>query len=120
MKYYYKYTEPVLLNDTNRTLKDYDIYDNELLHLKVQLKLWFKIPCCRFTPTYVYTDSRLKHIQEIATIIFNDKMNNNFKPNQIRMFYGGEEIGDEYDISMFNIYNHSTITIDKNYKCKYK
>ena len=31
MKYYYKYTEPVLLNDDNKTLKDYDIYDNKLL-----------------------------------------------------------------------------------------
>ena len=95
------------------------MYDNELLHLKNQVKLWLKIHRCRFTPIYVYTDNRLKHIQEIATRIFNDKMNNNLKPNQIRMFYGGEEIGDEYDISMFNIYNHSTITIYKyiNYKC---
>ena len=32
MKYYYKYTEAVLLNDDNKTLQDYDIYDNELLH----------------------------------------------------------------------------------------
>ena len=54
MKYYYTYTEPVLLNDNNKTLKDYDIYDNELLHLKVQLKLWFKVPCCRFTPICIY------------------------------------------------------------------
>ena len=118
MKYYYKSTEPVLLNDNNKTLKYYDIYDNELLHSKVQLKLWLKIPCCRFTSIYVYTDNRLKHIQEVATRIFNDKMNNNLKPNQIQIFYGCEEIGNEYDISMFTIYNHSTITIDINYKSK--
>ena len=116
MQYYYKYYEPVLLNDDNKTLKYYDIYDNELLHLKVQLKLWLKIPCCRFTPIYVYTDITLKHIQEKN--IYNDKMKNNLKPNQIIMFYAGEEIGEEYDISMFNIYNHSTITTDINYKCK--
>ena len=111
MKYYYKYIEPVLLNDDNKTLKDYDIYDNELLHLKVQLKLWLKIPCCRFTPIYVYIDNTLKHIQEITTNIFNDKTMNNLKPNQIKAFYGGEEIGDDYDI-------HSTITTYINYKCK--
>ena len=45
-------------------------------------------------------------------------MNNSLKPNQLNTFYGGEEIGNEYDISMFNIYSHSTITIDINYKCK--
>ena len=118
MKYYYKYTEPDLLNDNNKTLKDYAIYDNELLHLKVQLKLWYKVPRCRFTPIYVYIDSRLKHIQEIATQIVNDKIDNNLKPNQIKTFCGGEEIGNEYDISTFNIYNHSTIAIDINCKSK--
>jgi len=116
MNYYYKYTEPVLSNDDNKTLKDYAIYDNEVLH-KIQLKLLFKIHC-RFTPIYVYTDNTLKHFQEKATNIYNDKMKKNLKPNQIIMFYGGEEIGDEYDICMFNMYNHSTITIDINYKCK--
>ena len=45
-------------------------------------------------------------------------MNNNLKRNQIIKFYGGEEIGDDYDISVFNIYNHSTITTYVNYKCK--
>ena len=39
MKYYYKYTESVLLEDDNRSSKDYDIHDNELLHLRGQLKL---------------------------------------------------------------------------------
>ena len=63
MKHYYKYAEPVLFHDNNKTLKYYDIYDNEPLHLKVQLKMWLEIPCCRFTPIYVYTDNRLKHIQ---------------------------------------------------------
>jgi len=47
-------------------------------------------------------------------------MKNNLKPNQIKAFYGGEEIGDDYDISVFNIYNHSTTTIDIKYKCKQK
>ena len=80
--------------------------------------MWLEIPCCRFTAIYVYTDNTFKHIQEMATRIFNDEIDNNLKPNQIIMFYGGEEIGDEYDICMFNMYNHSTITIDINYKCK--
>ena len=80
--------------------------------------MWSKIPGYRFTPIYVYTDNRLKHIQEIATVIFNDRIKNNLKSKQIRMFYGGEEIGDDYDISMCDIYKHGTITIDINYKCK--
>ena len=37
MTYYYKYIEPALLDDDNKTLQDYDIHDNELLHLKVPL-----------------------------------------------------------------------------------
>ena len=37
---YYKYTEPVLLEDDHKTLKYYGIYANELLHLEVQLN------CC--------------------------------------------------------------------------
>ena len=39
MTYNYKYTEPVSWGDDNKTLEDYDIHDNELLHAKVQLKL---------------------------------------------------------------------------------
>ena len=31
MTYYYKYIEPVLLEDANNTLQYYDIHDNELL-----------------------------------------------------------------------------------------
>ena len=32
---YYKYIEPVLLSDDNKSLQDYNIHDNELLHLKL-------------------------------------------------------------------------------------
>ena len=64
MKYYYRYIEPISLEDGNKTLQDYDIHDNELLQLKVQLKLLLKVPCCRFSTTYVYTDNTLKHTQE--------------------------------------------------------
>ena len=60
--HYYKYTEPVLLDDDNKTLQDYDIHDNELLHLKVQLKL-LKVPCCMFYTIYIFTYDTLKHIQ---------------------------------------------------------
>ena len=45
-------------------------------------------------------------------------MDNNLKPNQVITFCGGDEIGNEYDISMFNMYNHSTIAIDINCKSK--
>jgi hypothetical protein len=40
------------------------IHDNELLHLKVQLNLLLKVPCCRFSTIYIFTDNTLKHIRE--------------------------------------------------------
>ena len=50
--YYYKCTEPILLEYDNKTLQYYDIHDNELSNLKVQLKLLLKVPCCRFSTIY--------------------------------------------------------------------
>ena len=79
-----------------------------------------QVPCCRFSTIYVYTDNTLKHIQKTINI-FNDKMKNKCKPKQRNVFfffYGGEEIGDDYDISMFSIYSYSTITTDIHYNCK--
>ena len=64
MIYYYRYVEPVLLEDDNKPLQDYDMYDHELLHLKVKLKLLLKVPCCRFSTIYIYTENTFKHIQE--------------------------------------------------------
>ena len=49
---------------------------------------------------------------------FNDKMRNDLKPKQISVFYDCEEIKHDFDISMFNIYNYSTIASDINYMCK--
>ena len=103
-----------------KTFKYYDIHDNELLHLEVQLKLMLKILCCRFSPMYVYTDNTLNHIQAKAINGFNDKMKNTLKSEQIKAFYGGEEIGYDYDISMFKIYNYSTITTYIDYDCTEK
>ena len=89
-----------------------------MLHFKVQLTLLWKDPCCRFSAVYVYTDNTLKHIQEKAINIFNDEMKNSLKPKQINSFYGGEEIGDGHDISMFDMFNYSTITTAIRYNCK--
>ena len=47
-------------------------------------------------------------------------MRNDLKPKQINVFYGCEEIEDGFDISMFNIYNYSTIATYINYNCKLK
>jgi len=33
-KYYYKYTEPFLLEDDSKILQDYDMHDNEKSYLK--------------------------------------------------------------------------------------
>ena len=57
---YYECIEPVLLSDDNKSLQDYNILDNELLHLKAQLELVLKVPCCRFSTIYIRTDSTLK------------------------------------------------------------
>ena len=43
MEYHYRYTEPVLLEDDSISLKYYDIHDNELLHLQIQIKLMLKV-----------------------------------------------------------------------------
>ena len=64
MNCYYKYIEPVLLDDDNKSLQEYSIHDNELLHLSVQLNLLLKVPCCRCSTIYIFTDYTLKHIQE--------------------------------------------------------
>ena len=66
----------------------------------------------------MYTDKTLKRIQAKTINIFSDRMKNNLKPKQINAFYGGEEIGDGFYISMFNIYNYSIIATYINYICK--
>ena len=86
MIYYYKFIEPALLDDDNKTLQDSDIYDNELLLSKVELKLLLNVPCCRISTIYIQTDNTLKHIQEKTVELFNDKMNNNLKSKQISLF----------------------------------
>ena len=55
-----------LVDDDNTALQDPDINDNELLHLKVKLKLLLQVPCCRFSTIYTFTDNTLKHSQEQA------------------------------------------------------
>ena len=62
MTYCYKCSELALLDDDNKSLQDYDINDNELLHLKVKFELLLKVPCCRFSTIYIFTDSTLKDI----------------------------------------------------------
>ena len=48
------------------------------------------------------------------------KWGTTLNPKQVSIFYGCEEIEDGFDISMFNIYNYSTITTYINYDCKSK
>ena len=43
MTYYYKYIEPVLLEDDDKTINDYNIIDGELLYLKAKLKLYLHV-----------------------------------------------------------------------------
>ena len=63
MTFYYKYIEPQLLEDDNKTITDYNIIDDEVLHLKAKLKIFLYIPTMRYTTIYLYTDDTLKDIQ---------------------------------------------------------
>ena len=52
--YYYTYTEPQLLDDDDKTLKEYNIKDGQLLHLKAKLKILLVVPCCRYTTICIH------------------------------------------------------------------
>jgi len=113
--FYYTYTEPQLLDDDDKTLKDYNIKDGQLLYLKAKLKILLHVPCCRFTTIYLYTYNTLEDIQKEAIKIFNKGTNREFKPEQITAFYSDTELEEDEQISTYIIYNYSTITTDINY-----
>ena len=116
--YYYIYLEPILLNDNNKTLKECNIKNFELLHLKVKLKIMLYVPCCRFTTIYLYTYNTLEDIQKEAIKIFNNEKSNKLKPKQIKAFYGHKEIQEDEELSTYSIYNCSSITTDISYNIK--
>ena len=106
------YLEPELLDNNNKTLKDYNIKDDELLYLKVKLRINLYVPCCRFTTIFLYTDGTLKDIQKEAIKTYNINMGLSFKEQRIKAFYGDTEIIEEEELSTYNIYNNSTITTE--------
>ena len=116
MTFYYKYIEPEILADNNKTIKDYNIIDGELLYLKAKLKLYLYIPTLRFTTIYLYTFETLEHIQNKVIEIYNSKNNIiQLKAEQITAFYGYKEIEKYDNISSYKIYNNSTIDVEINY-----
>ena len=116
MKFYYKYIEPQILEDNNKTINDYNIIDGELLYLKAKLKLYLYIPTLRFTTIYLYTFETLEHIQNKVIEIYNSKNNIiQLKAEQITAFYGFKEIEKGDNISSYNIYDKSTIQAEINY-----
>ena len=116
--YYYIYLEPQLLDDDNKTLKECNITDGELLHLKAKLKILLYIPLCRFNTLYFYTYDTLEDIQQEAIKILKRKTRGEYKPKQIKAFYGGKEIEENEQLSTYIIYNYSTITTDINYNTR--
>jgi len=87
--YYYTYTEPQLLDDDDKTLKEYNIKDGQLLHLKAKLKILLYVPCCRFNTLYFYTYNTLEDIRKEAANFCNEP--NGIitrRPQQIKAFYG--------------------------------
>ena len=117
-KYFYIYLEPQLLDDDNKTIKECNITNYEVLHLKAKIKILLYIPCCRYTTIYLYTNNTLEDIQKEVVNIFNKWHNSNIKPKQITAFYGDKEIEEHEELSIYNIYNYSTITADIDYNIK--
>jgi len=79
--------------------------------------LLIKVPWCRFSIIYIFTDNTLKYIQEKAIELFNDNMESILISKQ-SVFHCGKEIEYGYDINMFTIYNYTTMTTDIHYTCK--
>lgn len=115
MQFYYKYIEPQILEDDNKTITDYNIIDGELLHLKVKLKIFLYIPTMRYTTVYLYTFETLKDIKNKVVEIY--KSNNEIlTPKNIKAFYAYNEIEENEQISIYNIYDKSTITTYFDYR----
>ena len=111
MTYYYKYIEPQLLED-DKTITDYNIIDDELLYLKAKLKIFLYNPCCRFNPIYIYTCDDLEQIKkETLKICSNNNLLSNTTAEQIKAFYGNQKLDEYNQLTMYKIYNLSTIDI---------
>ena len=103
MVFYYTYTDPQLLEDDDKTLKEYNIKDGELLHLKAKLKILLYVPMCRYTAIYLYTYNTLEDIQKEAIKILKHKTRGEFTPDQITAFYGDKELEEHEQISTYII-----------------
>lgn len=108
---YYTYTEPVLLDDDDNTLKECNIKSGQRLYLKANLNIILKIPGCRFTTIYLYTSDTLEDIQKRATDILNKRHGDNTKSKALMAFYGDTEITEDWALSTYNMYNYRTIKI---------
>jgi len=86
MTEYYTYSNPVFLNNDDKTLKECNIKSGQLLYLKAKLKIILKIPCCRFTTIYLNTFDTLEQIQKRAIEILNKRHGDNTNPKQITAF----------------------------------
>ena len=101
--FYYTYTESQLLEKNNETLKECNISDGELLHLKAKLKILLDIPLCRFNTLYFYTYDTLEDIQQEAIKILKRKTRGEYKPKQIKAFYGDTELQENEQLSTYII-----------------
>ena len=94
--------------------------DDDILHLKVELKLLLNIPCCRFNTRYFFIHITQQKIYKKKQYIYIYKKitNSDIKPEQITFYYGETELYKDEQISTYNIYNYSTITTDINYNLR--
>ena len=55
---------------TKKTLKEYNLKDWQVLHLKPKLKIFLDIPLCGYPAIYLYTHSTLEDIQKETIKIY--------------------------------------------------
>lgn len=114
MTYYYTYTEPKLLDDDERTVKEYNLKDWQVLHLKPKLKIFLDIPLCGYPAIFLYTHNTLEDIQKETIKIYENKWREKLKPEQITATYGDTELEEREHLSSYKIYNYSTLSIHIN------
>ena len=72
----------------------------------------------RFNMCYFYTHDKIKDIKTHIITMYKERDNTILKHKQIIIFYGNKELDEDGQLSEYNIYNHSTLNINRNYNIK--
>ena len=108
-QYYAVYLERILLNDDNKTLKEYNIKNNEILKLFVTLKLFIQMPTAFFSTIYKDTSGYIEDLQMDAIEIYNKRHNCGYKYEDVTLYYDNIRLEPGARLSTYNIYNLATL-----------